>query len=83
MAHKSFTLYISAYPSVTLLPRCLQILSRRSFTLNGLQTETQEDGTILLHCDVTGPEQWEKPLIHLLARCVDVIAVSDEPAVKS
>jgi acetolactate synthase regulatory subunit len=65
MTHKEQTeirLVITVRQGVTVLPRCLQILSRRGFTLVSLSTSAYEDGTATLMMDVVGePRRYSTP----------------------
>lgn len=70
------TLHITATPSLTLLPRCLQILSRRGFLLTDVTTENVSDVAVILHLAVVGPLRWHQPIVSLLGRVVEVSAVT-------
>lgn len=68
-------LHILVLQSVTVLPRCMQILSRRGFTLLRLDTEHAADGLAVLRCTVRGPERWHDQLTSLIERLTDVVSV--------
>ncbi len=65
-------LELTIRPGVTVLPRCLQILSRRGFILTKLTSRRQPGGLIILECIVEGPKRWHTPIITLLERLTDV-----------
>jgi acetolactate synthase regulatory subunit len=67
---------ITARRSTTVLPRCLQILSRRSYILTGLRSTWPDDSTIVMECTLTGPERWHAAVVSLLERVIDVQAVT-------
>ncbi len=68
---------ITAQCNTSVLPRCLQILSRRGFMLTELQTEQFGTSQIIMHCTLLGPDRWHSSLIPLLERVVDVIGVKE------
>lgn len=63
---------ITVQQNRTVLARCLQICSRRGFTLVSLHTETHNQHEATLHCQLHGPANWHAPLPLLLARLIDV-----------
>lgn len=69
---ETLDLLLTVRQSVTVLPRCLQILSRRGFVLTKLVTEKTKEGDTVLHFTVSGPKRWHKQLVRLLERLVDV-----------
>jgi acetolactate synthase regulatory subunit len=72
-------LRITVKQSQTVLPRCLQILSRRGCTLLELSTEDLGNGAVVLHCVISAPPQWRVALPALLEKSVDVKkVVTDE-----
>ena len=75
LVQQSMTLRLEVQQSTTVLPRCLQILSRRGFVLTHLKT-TETDTSAVLMLTVRGPVRWQQALPRLLSRLVDVNAVS-------
>lgn len=73
----SVMLVVTVKNNVTILPRLLQILSRRGVTLTELRTETLSESRAKLHCTLMVPEQWHSSLSSLLLKLVDVEAVSE------
>jgi acetolactate synthase regulatory subunit len=72
----SVTLCLTVRQSVTVLPRCLQILSRRGFTLLELSTEPTDGGFAKLTMVVKGNRSWHSALPHLLQRVIDIKEVA-------
>lgn len=68
-------LTIDVQQNVTVLPRCLQILSRRGFILTTLTTEQLPDGEARLVCSAEGPRDWHDAIPGLLEKLVDVRSV--------
>lgn len=66
---------ITARQNVTVLPRILQVLSRRGVILHGLHTQKLDDRTVLLRCIIETPVAWRHSLPSLLVRLVDVQSV--------
>ncbi len=72
---------ITCQPATTVLPRCLQILSRRGYMLTHLETlpaaqgDRQASDTVVMRCTLHGPERWHEALLPLLERIVDVRSV--------
>jgi acetolactate synthase small subunit len=78
--HKTtMTLYVTVRQSITVLPRCLQILSRRGYKLLDLTTEPIDDSVARLKMVVEGYSSWHDALPHLLHRIVEVDEVTVEP----
>jgi acetolactate synthase regulatory subunit len=73
---ETLELQLTVRSSVTVLPRCLQVLSRRGFVLLELSTEQTENAQMVLHCTINGPVRWHEPLVRLLERLVDVERVT-------
>lgn len=71
-------LTLTARPTVTVLPRCLQILSRRGYRLTQLSAEEQRDGLETVHLVAVGPSRWHPAIPNLIARLVDVQTVTAE-----
>lgn len=71
------TLYlnITVAQNVTVLPRILQVISRRGLILTSLVTTPQQDGSSVLACTVQTPERWQGTIAPLLERLHDVILV--------
>ena len=65
-------LSITARQNQTVLPRCLQILSRRGFTLLALETTRIDDIFVSLEISCTGPARWHISIVGLLEKLVDV-----------
>lgn len=63
--------------TITVLPRCLQVLSRRGFMLVSLRTDDSGD-TALLRILVVGPKHWHAAVPELLSKLVDVQSVTVE-----
>jgi acetolactate synthase regulatory subunit len=63
---------IEVTQNVTVLPRILQILSRRGIILESISTEQIDDLTAVLHCSLLAPTTWHDPIGPLLLRLVDV-----------
>lgn len=74
-----FHMHITANESVTLLPRILQILSRRGFTLMELRTsatpDDNDDAPIELNMTIKGDTKWKNSLPSLISRLIDVVDV--------
>ena len=68
-------LIITAKQGVTLLPRCLQVLSRRGCIITKLETESATNGAVMLRADVQAPAKWQSVLPGLLERLHDVESV--------
>lgn len=66
---------ITARQNVTVMPRILQVLSRRGVILHGLHTKKLDNHTVLLHCILETPVAWQHSLPSLLVRLVDVQSV--------
>lgn len=64
-------LQLTVRQNTTVLPRILQVLSRRGFTVTSLQTNGPANETCL-SMTVLGPAKWEHALPQLLLRLVDV-----------
>ncbi|MDB5181808.1 MAG: hypothetical protein JWP13_571 [Candidatus Saccharibacteria bacterium] len=64
--------------SVTVLPRCLQNLSRRGYIVLELSTKTVDATTAKLTMTIEGEQRWHSALPHLLSRLVDVEDVTVE-----
>lgn len=75
MSKYNLHLRITVNQNKTVLPRCLQILSRRGFVLKALLTYEISPAIAQLHCAVQGPERWHEVLPQLLSKAVDVLAV--------
>jgi acetolactate synthase regulatory subunit len=75
MSHSTLRLKIGAYNNRTVLPRCLQILSRRGFRLTTLLTREIRHGEVELHCILEGPSEWHESIPELLNKTVDVLYV--------
>lgn len=71
MENSLLKLKITARQHTTLLPRCLQILSRRGFILEELHTRV-EDTHIILSISLMGPTKWHAYIPNLLARLYDI-----------
>jgi acetolactate synthase regulatory subunit len=71
-------LRVTARQSVTVLPRCLQILSRRGYILTELTTEPVDDSTVVLTLAVEGQARWHDSIVNLLSRVVEVDDVTLE-----
>lgn len=67
---------VVAKKTVTVLPRILQVLSRRSFLLEELSTEALPDGMVRLSCAASGPVRWFESLPGFLEKLVDVKSVT-------
>ncbi len=65
-------LRLTVHDVVTVLPRCLQILSRRGFRLTQL-VSTQEGAIRHLTCTIEGPVRWHGSIVLYLRRVHDVI----------
>ncbi len=77
---QQFNLIIDAKQNVTLVPRILQILSRRGYTLEELKTIQISGTDIRLKLMASGDPRWHDQLIRLIGRLIDVttvIAVDD------
>lgn len=70
-------LVIAANDNVMMVPRILQILSRRGYRLTKLET-TQTDGQTLYRCRVEGEERWQASMAGLIAKLPDVERVDHE-----
>ncbi|HEX8182267.1 MAG TPA: hypothetical protein VF575_01545 [Candidatus Saccharimonadales bacterium] len=79
-ANTTCTLVITAKDTMTVLPRCLQILSRRGCKLTALTTGTLPNAEVVMRCTILAPGRWQEPLIKLLERIVDVRHVELETA---
>jgi acetolactate synthase small subunit len=62
-------------PTVTVLPRVMQILSRRGYILQELQTSEISTHLSEVRCTVVGPVHWHDAIGPLLERLVDVRSV--------
>lgn len=72
-------LQITAEQSVTLMPRIMQILSRRGLVLIRLRTIPDENtNMVTLRLIVRGELRWHSSLPELIRRLVDVIDVHTE-----
>ncbi len=67
---------IVAEDSISLLPRVLQILSRRGCLVREISTDQLENGRIQLTCYIEAPEQWTPALPGLIRRLIDVDTVA-------
>lgn len=75
MHNPNLHLKITAAASHTVLPRCLQVLSRRRFTLKALLTRDLSPSQIEMHCTVQGPLHWHDSLPGLLTKTAEVYNV--------
>lgn len=66
---------IVAERSISVLPRVLQVLSRRGFLVEELSTENLPRGMCKLSCTVSGPAHWHKSIPGLLGKLVEVQSV--------
>ena len=77
MEYTTLELTVVGKQGVTLLPRCLQVLSRRGCMVTKLTTEpAADDQLVRLRLDVQAPTKWEVALPGLIERLHDVEAVS-------
>ncbi len=75
-AAQAIKLYaITARHNHTLLPRILQILSRRGCTLIRLDTQPIGGDMARLNCTIQAPERWHGSLPGLLLRLIDIESV--------
>jgi acetolactate synthase regulatory subunit len=74
-------LKLTVRQSVTVMPRCLQILSRRGYIVNKLLTEPIDDTSAVIRLSVIGQQRWHTAIPHLLSRIVEVENVTVEEAV--
>lgn len=65
-------LTITVAQNRNVLSRCLQIFSRRGFTLTNLTTEVLDNDETILHCSLHGPSDWHDALPQLLHKLIDV-----------
>lgn len=72
------TLTLQVYPSITVLPRVLQILSRRGYRLLDLSTRTEAPETARMICRVEGPAHWHPRIGALIDKLIDVHSVTLE-----
>lgn len=73
-------LQLTVKPNTTVLPRCLQILSRRGYMLIDMKTEVKSNGDAVLLCHVSGPASWHQSIGGLLLKLTDVKAVTVKEA---
>jgi hypothetical protein len=66
-------LVLTVRPGITVLPRCLQILSRRGYMLTALRTTELSTSTTQLTLTLTGPPHWQAALPNLMTRLVEVL----------
>lgn len=71
-------LRLTVQQGVTVLPRILQILSRRGFTLTDLTTKPHANGTATLLLTTVGDSHWHDAVPHLVSRLVDVLDAQKE-----
>lgn len=71
-------LTVVATDSYMVLPRILQLLSRRGWRLVGLATETHENHVISYACEMEGDAKWNELLPLLIAKLADVREVSHD-----
>ena len=70
-----FRFELTVEDSTMVVPRMLQVLSRRGFVLRSLSTDQLDDGILKLQCTVEGAAQWEKTLPGLLHKLVEVHSI--------
>lgn len=71
MSHQ-LQLAITVRQNHTVLSRCLQVFSRRGFTLITLTTKELDNGYAILHCTLIGPPHWHNTLPQLVHKIIDV-----------
>lgn len=71
-------LQLTVRQGVMVLPRCLQVLSRRGYQLTVLQTRQGDDGDAVLYMTIEGNIRWHKDIAALLERVIDVRFVRTE-----
>lgn len=73
-------LRLSVHQSVMALPRCLQVLSRRGYTLLHLQTEPATSNTVVLTMTLYGERDWHEAIPDLLNKIIGVeqVAVQED-----
>lgn len=57
------------------IPRCLQVLSRRNFTLEELTSYRNGSGGVQLNMRIHGPTHWHAKLPGLLEKLPDVRSI--------
>lgn len=72
------TYLVTARQGVTLLPRCLQVLSRRGYIIQNIRTDDNPDGSVTLHITARGPDRWHNAVPDLLNKLTDVTDVRTE-----
>ncbi len=65
-------LRIQVKQNVTVLPRILQVFSRRSIVMRDLMTNDLRGGRAELWCTIQTTSKWEESIPDLLSRLVDV-----------
>lgn len=66
---------ITVVHNVTVLPRMLQVISRRGMVMTKLSTDQIAGGRAVLHCSIESPVRWHKTIAPLLERLIDVESV--------
>lgn len=74
--HEVMVLEVIVRRSVTVLPRILQVLSRRGITLETLQTTYLGADTAVLQMSVVAPLKWHGSIAGLITKLVDVQKVT-------
>jgi acetolactate synthase regulatory subunit len=75
MQNTHLHLKITVRQNRTVLPRCLQLVSRRGFVLKALLTQQRQPAIAQLHCTLYGPTRWHGSIPLLLNKTTDVLAV--------
>lgn len=69
---------ITGRQGVTLLPRCLQLLSRRGFIVHEIRTNPLGNHKVEIFLSAEGDSKWNAAVPHLISRLVDVDSVRVE-----
>jgi acetolactate synthase regulatory subunit len=70
-------LSLTVMQNSTVLPRCLQVLSRRGYVLCKLDTIPMGNGQAQIHMTVIGDATKHQSIPGLLARLIDVVEVKE------
>jgi acetolactate synthase regulatory subunit len=71
-------LRLTVRQGVTVLPRCLQVLSRRGYILTGMTSRKAGATVSVLSLTLEGADRWHAAIPHLLSRIIDVDEVQVE-----